>query len=330
MTRQGLALLALVFATLVSRSPDARAQLCTGPYRVATADGRCVWSCGAGTRPDQASNTCICQPGHTPRGRDRFGRLTCARSGNASGQPPLTIMPTPPSRLTPLPLPQPAPREQASNLAGQNPFNTRPTNLCRIFARPDNPPPFPYRCSIAHQHPVQFTLAQRLEIVVHKDRPLSADIVRTGIYNLQFRRPGTPGPNPDCNERAIGVPGACVPECARLEYFTFFDDGTLRSVQRANVSARAVCDRDFTGAYTIENPGKALAYDACSEKAVDRNLARWDHQVLIRLPKRIAAAFGFEDNHTSGGGNNWRFHQQVQHRFVYEDASLPVIVNCRQ
>ena len=50
---------------------------CPGPYRVETADGRCVWSCGQGTRPDPASNQCVCQRGLREVGQDRFGRRVC-------------------------------------------------------------------------------------------------------------------------------------------------------------------------------------------------------------------------------------------------------------
>ena len=52
---------------------------CPGPYRVRTSDGRCVWSCGTGTRPDPATNQCVCQTGYSERGVDRFGRRVCRR-----------------------------------------------------------------------------------------------------------------------------------------------------------------------------------------------------------------------------------------------------------
>ena len=329
MSRYALTFLILLSALVASGIGETQArQACAGPYRVLTSDNRCVWTCAAGTRPDRASNTCTCQTGLSPNGRDRFGRLTCARPQASSDLPPLQIKPVLPLVVPQLRAPQP-PREQATNHAADNPFNTRPVNLCNIFYRQNSSHQFAYRCSIAHQHPIQLELTQRMVITVRKDRPLQADVTRAGRYDVMFRRPAQPPRNRDCNEQAIGVPGACEPQCARLEYLTFFDDGSLRGLLRANPGSRAVCDRDFSGEYTIETPGKALAYDACSRKAVERNLERWNHQTLIRLPKRVAAAFGFEDNHTSGGGRNWQFHQQVQHRMIYEDLSLPVVVNCR-
>ncbi len=53
------------------------APACPRPYRVIAADGRCVWSCGAGTQPEPRTNTCVCQPGHREAGTDRFGRRVC-------------------------------------------------------------------------------------------------------------------------------------------------------------------------------------------------------------------------------------------------------------
>jgi hypothetical protein len=50
---------------------------CPGPYRVTAPDGRCVWSCGQGTEPDPATNTCVCQPRRSPIGTDRLGRRIC-------------------------------------------------------------------------------------------------------------------------------------------------------------------------------------------------------------------------------------------------------------
>ena len=49
---------------------------CPGPYHVLTNDGRCVWSCSAGTQPG-ASGECECQPGYVETGQDNFGRRVC-------------------------------------------------------------------------------------------------------------------------------------------------------------------------------------------------------------------------------------------------------------
>lgn len=51
---------------------------CPAPYHVLANDGRCVWSCGAGTQPDNASNECVCQPGLVQTGTDQFGRRQCS------------------------------------------------------------------------------------------------------------------------------------------------------------------------------------------------------------------------------------------------------------
>ena len=50
---------------------------CVGPYHVQAPDGRCVWSCGVGTRPDFVTGQCACKEGHVEVGADRFGRRTC-------------------------------------------------------------------------------------------------------------------------------------------------------------------------------------------------------------------------------------------------------------
>lgn len=52
------------------------ADCCEGPYHVATADNRCVWSCGAGTQPHY-SGECVCQKDHVETGTDQFGRRVC-------------------------------------------------------------------------------------------------------------------------------------------------------------------------------------------------------------------------------------------------------------
>lgn len=54
---------------------------CPGPYHVKTSDGRCVWSCGAGTTPDLTAGLdgeCVCKPGYTESDdKDKFGRRVC-------------------------------------------------------------------------------------------------------------------------------------------------------------------------------------------------------------------------------------------------------------
>lgn len=50
---------------------------CQGPYHVMTPNNKCVWSCGRGTKPDNASNECICQQGLFDIGHDEFGRRYC-------------------------------------------------------------------------------------------------------------------------------------------------------------------------------------------------------------------------------------------------------------
>jgi len=56
---------------------------CVGPYHVLASDGRCVWSCGAGTQPDDPNNSsgqCVCQSGYTESGTDSFGRRVCTQA----------------------------------------------------------------------------------------------------------------------------------------------------------------------------------------------------------------------------------------------------------
>ncbi len=58
---------------------------CKRPYHVRRRDGRCVWSCGQGTRPDRASGKCVCKKGYKAKARDRLGRLVCTR-GRVGGK----------------------------------------------------------------------------------------------------------------------------------------------------------------------------------------------------------------------------------------------------
>lgn len=80
---------------------------CPAPYRVRAADGRCVWSCAAGTRPDPASGACVCQEGHRPAPQRAQGRLVCVKDGasapaapGSAVKPPQTIV-VPPAIGTP-------------------------------------------------------------------------------------------------------------------------------------------------------------------------------------------------------------------------------------
>lgn len=54
---------------------------CLGPYHGQTKDGRCVWSCGLGTQPDNPSDQfgqCVCREGYQDTGdADQFGRRIC-------------------------------------------------------------------------------------------------------------------------------------------------------------------------------------------------------------------------------------------------------------
>jgi hypothetical protein len=49
---------------------------CAPPYMVEAADGRCVWSCGEGTRPGPGAQ-CVCAEGTIEAGVDAFGRRIC-------------------------------------------------------------------------------------------------------------------------------------------------------------------------------------------------------------------------------------------------------------
>ena len=63
--------------------------VCEGPYHVLSPDGRCVWSCGLNTTPDNITNECVCKDGHTESGNDKFGRRVCSIDSNS---PSITII----------------------------------------------------------------------------------------------------------------------------------------------------------------------------------------------------------------------------------------------
>lgn len=59
------------------------ANYCPSPYRAVASDGRCVWSCGSGTQPDDPSNIngqCVCKAGYTESSTDQFGRRVCTQT----------------------------------------------------------------------------------------------------------------------------------------------------------------------------------------------------------------------------------------------------------
>lgn len=61
-----------------SASAPAAEPDCPAPYMVEAPDGRCVWSCGEGTRPaDDGQSVCVCVAGATQTGVDAFGRRVC-------------------------------------------------------------------------------------------------------------------------------------------------------------------------------------------------------------------------------------------------------------
>ena len=57
--------------------PSGNACICPETYHVETPDGRCVWSCGEGTQPDNISNECVCIDGLSETGQDELGRRVC-------------------------------------------------------------------------------------------------------------------------------------------------------------------------------------------------------------------------------------------------------------
>ncbi len=63
---------------------------CIGPYHVLASDGRCVWSCGTGTQPDNSSGQCVCQSGYIENGTDQFGRRVCTQTTAADITAPST------------------------------------------------------------------------------------------------------------------------------------------------------------------------------------------------------------------------------------------------
>ncbi len=50
---------------------------CPGPYHRLAPDGRCAWSCGVGTSPDNITNECVCNTGFTQVGIEPSGRRFC-------------------------------------------------------------------------------------------------------------------------------------------------------------------------------------------------------------------------------------------------------------
>ena len=58
--------------------------VCSPPYKVQTADGRCVWSCAQGTQPDSTTNSCICQDGLVESAAKSRGRRICTEPRQGS------------------------------------------------------------------------------------------------------------------------------------------------------------------------------------------------------------------------------------------------------
>lgn len=54
-----------------------RWEACDTPGIARTQDGGCVWSCGVGTEPNEATVECVCRPGLQEAGIDQFGRRVC-------------------------------------------------------------------------------------------------------------------------------------------------------------------------------------------------------------------------------------------------------------
>ncbi|MBI5411567.1 S-layer homology domain-containing protein [Candidatus Peregrinibacteria bacterium] len=77
---------------------------CPKPYHVLTSDNRCVWSCGVGTTPDNASNQCACQNGYEKSGTDGLGRLVCKKIVIPATTPtpatPVTTTPVTPTTIS--------------------------------------------------------------------------------------------------------------------------------------------------------------------------------------------------------------------------------------
>ncbi len=66
--------------------------VCPKPFHVLTDDGRCVWSCAAGTTPDTTTNECVCQTGYYQTGTDIFGRRVCKSKYQCIFRVPLTFI----------------------------------------------------------------------------------------------------------------------------------------------------------------------------------------------------------------------------------------------
>lgn len=313
-----LALLAAVLLFGIGR--PAQAADCEGPYRKRVADGRCVWSCGRGTTPEPATNSCVCSPGLTEKRKDASGRRICTAS---------IARPKPLPDIPAFEDSDAATRPFPTNFAKDHPFGTRQHVNCNTYLKSENDSPVPYLCRTTYARPVLFTMLRPHEITVRKSRPLQADLRREGRFRVWFPRPSNPRPNPLCSERDIGIRGACVPECQRLEYLTYFDSGQMRGIARPTGNQPDTCDRDFTGKVELYRPSFALAYDACAREAMRRGRHNWDFETSIVIPRRMSASYGFENAITSRSDNGWEFHARVQHVFVEDEVKIAVKVSCR-
>lgn len=288
-------------------SSEARAAGCDTPYKTLRSDGRCVWSCAAGTAPDTSRDECSCKAGHSETGNDRFGRRICtAETSEASGV-----------------------RKRIKQYSARYPFNTAPVNLCARFADHDEPG-WPIKCNVRPGR-VHLRVLRPLEIVVQRGAPMEHTKLVPGSYRFSFTPPKAPKRiGGHCDESLISVPGACRVICERMEMYGFFDQGNIAILSKADHRQIDRCEGPLTlDDYRITSPSIARAWDACVNVAEQRGLDRWGHDTQIVIPRRVATDFGFRDPRTTRLADGWQYVKKINHVIRDATVSLPIIVHCR-
>ncbi|UXX83133.1 hypothetical protein [Roseovarius pelagicus] len=284
----------------------AAAAACDGPYKAVRTDGRCVWSCAAGTAPDAARGECTCKAGHRETSKDRFGRRQCeADSAKGTGQ-----------------------KKAVKRYGARHPFNTAPVNLCARFAR-DDTPGWPVACGTRPGR-VQLRVLRPQEIIVRRSAPMTQTEFVPGSYQFSFPRPKPPKRlDGVCDEALISSPGACRAKCERMEMYAFFDDGNIAELRRADHGQIGRCEGPVTMTYRVGKPTAARAWDACVDGDKGRSTQGWGHDARIEIPRRVAADFGFRDARTVQTSDGWRYVAKVNHVIRDATVKLPIIVHCR-
>ncbi|MGE0564494.1 MAG: hypothetical protein AB7O50_08270 [Pseudolabrys sp.] len=200
-------------------------------------------------------------------------------------------------------------------------------NLCSRLNYDGETRGYQRRCTVTTAAQRNLVILREAGITVQQNRFGQADNVAEAHYRIEFPQPEDPPPNQDCNASVIGVANACRTSCSRLEYLTFSETGSIASLRGAPGGAR--CGWALA---TEAAPGAAAtraAHDACALAAARQGLSRWNHDVTVTMPVRVAGAFGFIDAHTRGTRGNWQYTQFLQYRVLDTRFDVTVRVNCR-